>query len=466
MTSAPRQVTDLNGVRYSLLRELGRGGQGAVYEVDGGRLAAKVVFDSSSSRRERLRNQLTQVKRLALTDLEIARPLEMLRDPVLGYVMELLTGMQPLKALGAVPRDVASPAVWYLAGGGLRRRLQLLARSADVLAAVHGKGLVYSDPSPHNIFVSESLDATEVRFIDADNLHYASVAGVPAVFTPGYGAPELARCASGVNSLTDAHAFSVLTLQTLSLVHPLIGDAVNEGPPEREEEALDGRLPWIEHPTDKTNRATYGIPRRSVLSPKLFDLAQRAFGAGLRDATKRPGVAEWAVCLHSAADATLACPACKGTHYFTEKLCPWCDEPRPAFATAVFNLWDPSLGPGGEVLQKPAGDGRRAVVAAMLGLTDGETVSVTQRLAHGRDGAGGNRPVIELQLAGSRLSLRSVDGSRYRLSSPGGGRESDITDRVKEILLEPGVASWRLHLGSTDRLHRVVSFEYRPAGAR
>jgi hypothetical protein len=40
MTSAPRQVTDINGVRYSLLRQLGRGGQGAVYEVDGGRLAA------------------------------------------------------------------------------------------------------------------------------------------------------------------------------------------------------------------------------------------------------------------------------------------------------------------------------------------------------------------------------------------------------------------------------------------
>lgn len=466
MTTVPRQVTDLNGVRYALLRELGRGGQGAVYEVEGGRLAAKVAFDGSSARRERLRNQLTQVKRLPIADLEIARPLEMLREPVLGYVMELLTGMQPLKALAVVPKGTPSPAAWYLEGGGLRRRLQLLARSADVLGALHGKQLAYSDPSPHNIFVSESRDATEVRFIDADNIHYASIAGVPTVFTPGYGAPELVRCTGSVDSLTDAHAFSVLAFQTLSLAHPLIGDDVADGPPEREEAALDGRLPWIDHPTEETNRASYGIPRPWILSPLLAEIADRAFDVGLRDRKKRPGVAEWAERLHAAADATLLCPSCKGTFYFKASQCPWCDEPRPVFATAAFNLWDPTLGPGAELLRRPAGDRRPAVVVSVLGLTDGETISVTQRLAQGRDGAAGVRPVLEMRLAGPRLALRSLDGGRYRLSSPTGGRSAEVTERVSEIRLEPGAASWRLHLGSPDSLHRVVSFELRQGGAR
>lgn len=466
MTSVPRQVTDINGVRYSLLRQLGRGGQGAVYEVDGGRIAAKIVFDTSSNRRERMRNQLTQVKRLPLADLAIARPLEMLREPVLGYVMELLTGMQPLKALGAVPKGTPSPSAWYLAGGGLRRRLQLLARSADVLAALHGKGLVYSDPSPHNIFVSESSDATEVRFIDADNIRFASIAGVPAVYTPGYAAPELIRCTSGTNSLTDAHAFSVLAFQTLTLAHPLFGDIVNEGPPEREDDALLGQLPWIDDPTDNSNRASHGIPRPDVLSRKILDIAGRAFGAGLRDAAKRPGVSEWAECLHGAADATLKCPSCNATYYLTEKRCPWCTEPRPSFVTAAFNLWDPSSGTAGELLQKPVGERRRAVIAAFLAIADGETISVTQRLAHGRDGPAGSRAVVELQLSGSRLALRSLDGARYRLSSPSGGRDTEVTERAKEIHLEPGMASWRLHLGAADTLHRVMNFEIRPGIAR
>ncbi len=90
--------------------------------------AAKIVFDSSPSRRERLRNQITQVKRLSLSDLEIARPLEMLREPVLGYLMELLTGMQPLSALGNPPKATTSVSRWYLETGSLRRRLAVLAR--------------------------------------------------------------------------------------------------------------------------------------------------------------------------------------------------------------------------------------------------------------------------------------------------------------------------------------------------
>lgn len=466
MKSAPRQVVDLNGVRYSLVRQLGRGGQGAVYEVDGGRLAAKVIFDSSPTRREGLRNQLTQVKRLSLSGVEIARPLEMLREPILGYVMELLTGMQPIKTIGFVPKSATSPAAWYLKTGGLRRRLQLLARSADALSALHSMGLVYSDPSPDNIFVSESVEATEVRFIDADNIHYASIAGAPAVFTPGYGAPELLNCTSGVNSLTDAHAFSVIAFQTLSLAHPLIGDDVCNGSPELEESALSGRLPWIDHPIDGSNRSSYGIPRPNVLSRKLLNLAGRAFGDGLLDATKRPGISEWAESLHGAADATIACPDCRGTYYFTEQTCPWCKSVRPAFATATFNLWDPTVGAGGQLLQKPFGERHRPVVVAVLGITDGETIAVTQRLAQGRDGAQGSRPVLELMLSGNRLSVRSVDGCRYRLSSPSGGRDAEVTDRFKEMRLEPGVASWRLHFGSLDTLHRAAHFDIRLGGSR
>ena len=94
------QVTDIKGVCYELGCKLGRGGQGTVYEIKGGRLAAKIMSKISPVKPETLRDQLIFVKRLALNDLALARPLEMLREPHLGYVMELLTEMKPINTLG------------------------------------------------------------------------------------------------------------------------------------------------------------------------------------------------------------------------------------------------------------------------------------------------------------------------------------------------------------------------------
>jgi DNA-binding helix-hairpin-helix protein with protein kinase domain len=457
---------DDNGTRHRLVRELGRGGQGTVFEVEGGRLAAKIVFDRSPSRREALRNQLIQVKRLDLGGLAIARPIEMLREPHLGYLMTLLTGMQPIKALAVVPRSTASPTEWYAAGGGLRRRLELLARSADSLAALHGKGLAYADPSPHNLFVSESRDACEVCFIDADNLQYGSRPGGPAVYTPGYGAPELVRGTSGVTSLTDAHAFAVLAFQTLSLAHPLIGDAVADGSPEQEDRALAGDLSWIDHPTDDRNRSSNGIPRQRVLSPRLADLADKTFGRGLREATKRPGVAEWAERLHVAANATLRCAACQSSFYLGQPRCPWCDCAAPPYALATFGLWDPQAPQGQELMQKPTDHGLRPVNVGLIALTEHETVVVTRRSSEGCDGAAGAVPVAELRLEGVRVGVRCVDDVVRRLVSPSGSRTVEVTGREELLQIVPGQASWRLHFGEPQRLHRVVSFELRGAGAK
>lgn len=452
MNTGVRQVTDLNGVRHILTRQLGRGGQGAVFEVKGGRLAAKIILDTSSTRRERLRNQLTAVKRLQLADLEIARPLEMLREPALGYVMELLTGMVPLKVLAAPPKTGVS--AWYIATGGVRRRLALLARIADVLSALHGKGLVYSDPSLFNIFVSEDVSASEVRFIDSDNLHYASSAGAPQVFTPTFGAPELIRGKSGVNSLTDAHGFAVACFQTLSLVHPLIGDAIANDAPECEEDAFAGLLPWVDHPDNDSNRCTVGIPRSISLSPRLAEIAHRTFGEGLTDPLKRPGVSLWAERLHAAADATVKCSECTGTYYMTTTYCPWCETPRPAILTAEFRLVDPSLENASQGRSKPL---------AILSIASGETRTITQRLAFGQSGREAQREVLVLSFDGSAVGLRALDGATYKLKSPSGNKTAGVGARATQLAVKHGEASWALHLGPQDRLHRVLTFTVRKA---
>ena len=488
MTEGPGQVVDMNGRRYRLVRQLGRGGQGAVFEVEGGRLAAKLVFDDSPSRRDRLRNQLIHVKRLTLGDLEIAQPLAMLREPYLGYIMELLTGMVPLKVLAHMPRGEKSLVPWYIAGGGLRRRLRLLARAADLLAQLHGKGLVYADPSPHNLFVSAGVTGNEVRLIDADNLSYQSSTGGPGIYTPGYGAPELMTGWRGVDTLTDAHAFGVIAFQTLAQVHPLLGDAVTQGEPDQEEKALRGELPWIDHPEDERNRSSVGLPRDFVLSNRLRELCQLAFGKGLRDRTARPGLSLWAERLHAAADATLSCPGCTSTYYVNSPDCPWCGVAKPRYVLASFFLSDPAVVScerckAGYTVEeaecprcrtpRPEGVTRLALVRGpdpkrtrltQAVLTEQSPLLISDRLLKGQMGRGSHTPRVEVRLEGGRLWLRSLDGVVYTLASMSGSRNLPVGPQAMNVPIDPGRGTWRLHLGSLEKLHRIVNFELRQEG--
>lgn len=451
-----KRIVNEHGQTYELERELGRGGQGAVFAVKGGKRAIKILFDRSSSRRELLRGQLQQIARMRseLRDLAIAHPLEMLQPPHLGYVMELITGMIPISQLINTPRDVNSLAEWYLSAGGLRRRLLLLARCAEVLSQLHSKGLVYSDPSPNNIFVSTDLDAHEIRLIDADNLHYESSTSTRTIRTPGYGAPELVLGKSGVNTLTDAHAFAIIAFQTLCLIHPLMGDLVLDGEPELEEQALEGSLPWVDDPDDRSNATVHGFPREMVLSPKLKKLCQGCFSEGLREQTKRPGINQWVEDLYSAADFTVKCPDCHSTYYANQRCCPWCDCPRPTFIELRIKRWEPLL--SAEECQKYL---KNQKVLARLTLTERQTLILTNRIISGRTGADSHVPAIELRLEKTNIHVRSLNGQCFWLSVDGEQQKPiEVQDSWKRFLAYDQHRTWLLHFAPVDRSHRLATF--------
>ncbi|HPQ71350.1 MAG TPA: serine/threonine protein kinase [bacterium] len=459
-----RTVVDSNGVRYDLIGVLGRGGQGAVYAVKGGRLAVKLIAGGNQINREKLRNQLMHVRRLPLQELALAKPLEMLRPPYTGYVMELLTGMIPLKAIVFPPKGISPSKEWYISSGGLRRRLLLLGRTANLLAQLHAKGLAYSDPSLANIFISKDCEAHEVWLIDTDNLQYESTPRKErhGVFTPGYGAPELVAGKSGVTTLTDVYAFAVLAFHCLTLAHPFIGNMVDNGEPDLEEQAFAGLLPWIDDPDDDRNRAHFGIPRHWILSSRLVETFAQTFCSGRVDPKARPSITEWMERLYAAADATITCPSCSASYFFTQPQCPWgCGATRPDFATAVFHLWDPHFGPEGGVLTKPKAEKSQPVLVGHGAVSDGQTFLITRRLAFGITSGLVNEPVVSVTLSGDRIKLKSLDGNTYVLISPSGKQKTEIDQREKALRIVERQESWRLHFGDESTLHRVVSFELR-----
>lgn len=472
--SKPDTVASIHGNRYGLGRELGRGGQGTVFAVEGDRLAVKLLRDRSQRAREGLRDQLAMVGRLPLEGLAVARPIEQLRPPHVGYVMELLTGMVSLRSLGRPPKTVVSIREWYFDGGGLRRRLRLLARTAEVLSDLHGRGLVYVDPSPHNIFVSDRPDACAVRLIDTDNLRPATSSAERSLYTWGYGAPEVVCQTGAPSSLGDAHAFAVIAFETLSLVHPLLGDWVRDGEPGLEEQALAGQLPWIEAAGDVRNRSSDGIPRDIVLSPRLRDDLSLTFGPGLSDPALRPGLARWAEHLHRAADRTVTCSVCSGSYFYKRELCPWCNAPRLDFVFAAVLLWDPDrrrlCGSGGGDLAAAPGivcepSGKRRVVDA-LAISADQPVELTGRITHGTYGSTGARARLRVEFTGQRLTIQPLDGEKWRITSQDGGRERWIEERPIDMAIGGTGAAWLVHAGSPDRLHRVIRFDLQRGSAR
>jgi len=457
-----RRITDDRGQTYELERELGRGGQGAVYAAKGGKRAIKILFDRSNTRRDLLRGQLQNIRQMhELRNLAIACPLEMLQAPHLGYVMELITGMIPIAQLINPPRSVDSLAEWYLDGGGLHRRLILLARCAEVLAQLHSKGLVYSDPSPNNIFVSTDLDAYETRLIDADNLHYESSSSTRSFHTPGYGAPELVLGKSGVNTLTDAHAFAVIAFQTLCLVHPLMGDLVLDNEPELEEKALEGSLPWVEDPDDQSNATLHGFPRDIVLSPKLKKLCQRCFSKGLQEPIKRPGISQWVEDLYSAADFTMKCPDCSSTYYANQNRCPWCDYPRPVFVELRIKRWEP-LQEAREYKQYIKGQ----VGLACLVVTEHQSLILTNRTVTGRTGIDSHIPAIELQIEKTNVRIRSLNGQCFWLSSFDDEHQvvTEVQDEWKRFSSNDQHRTWLLHFAPINCSHRLATFRFISGG--
>jgi len=441
----PEKVRDTQQREYELGELLGRGGEGEVYRVKNSPFAVKLLSKVNPRQREHLHNQLTKVKRLDLQGLPIARPQAMLAEPHLGYVMELLTDMVSLKTLMQPPEEDFVP--WY----GLRRRLRLLARVADILANIHGKGMAYADPSPNNIFISDSTDAEEVWLIDADNLHVQSSSAHRLIYTPKYGAPELVTEKGCVNTLTDAHAFAVIAFKTLALVHPLIGDYVNESEPELEDQAMAGQLPWIDNPDDDSNASSNGLPRDFILSPKLHELCQRSFTEGLSNPQQRPSVNEWAEKLHAAADATLTCPACKGSYYFVTSCCPWCDEPRPAFALLRVSLWDHEKQ---KLFSKP--NGKEVIVGQMV-LAETESREIGKRWLFGQM-QGTDTPCLSVEIKNQYLLLHTLENQQYLLKTPEG--EENLQQRQHPVDLSQA-SKYELHLDSLDKLHRVIRFDYR-----
>ncbi|MCS6914904.1 MAG: serine/threonine-protein kinase [Myxococcales bacterium] len=217
---------------YHIVRELGSGGMGTVYEVmhqQLGRRAAIKILRPEASRRgdlvERLFNE--------------ARAVNLVGHPGLVDIFEL----------GRLPDGSAYILMEYLRGETLAARMQrqsievgqcvrLGRQAAAALAAAHGCGIVHRDIKPENLMIvpdPEVLGGERVKILDFGIAKYADRAGSlhlrqgatangMVLGTPVYMAPE--QCRGGaVDGRADVYALGVVLYEMLCGRPPFVASS-------------------------------------------------------------------------------------------------------------------------------------------------------------------------------------------------------------------------------------------------
>jgi serine/threonine protein kinase len=379
-------VIDIGSVvngKYRLVRVLGDGGMGSVYEalhaVLGTRVAIKVLHPELA-RRTGLVERFLQEARVSaqIRSPHVVQVIDVDRtvDGQAYIVMELLEG-EPLSSVVDRQRRLPVPTACEYA-------MQIL----GALEAAHALGVVHRDLKPENVFVTFAGGRPVLKLIDfgiakarrldprQKNL---TVAGV-VMGTAEYMAPEQARSADMVDPRADLYAVGVILYEMIAGARPVRGDAGEDARVIALKVERGEVIPLVQA-APETPRDVAGLVHHAMAArPEMrfstateMRLALESAMKGKRPATgalsmQAPPVTAAATGAPGSVRSTAASPAVTGGP----------EEPRvdtvraPPIATA---LTPPAYGGGGLPLMA-AGEGvhapqhrRRVPVAALLGLS-------------------------------------------------------------------------------------------------
>lgn len=191
-TTVPAQIPESIG-GYRVIREIGRGGMGIVYEAEQQsprrRVAIKVVPGLASMEHRQRMKQEAQALAL-IEDPGVARIYE-------SGIVEVFGSSTPLIVMEYID---GRPIDQWCNDHNLNvdERIGLLARVADAVQAAHGRGVIHRDLKPSNIYVVQERDGS----------------GQPKVLD--FGIAQLSSSEVTAMNLTGAHSSPIGTLQYMS----------------------------------------------------------------------------------------------------------------------------------------------------------------------------------------------------------------------------------------------------------
>jgi serine/threonine protein kinase len=212
--------------KYTIVRVLGRGGMGAVYEARHSKLARRVAIkfllpDFAANREvlRRFENEAKAAGGLEHPNLAAVTDFGRADDGSPYLVMEFLEGEDCAKLLSRQGSLAAS------------RAANIVVQACRGLAVAHKAAIVHRDLKPENLFVTDAGDGSDlIKVLDFGiaKLKVADasvVTGTGATFgTAYYMSPEQARGAGEVDPRTDVWSMGVVLYEMLSGRKPFLGE--------------------------------------------------------------------------------------------------------------------------------------------------------------------------------------------------------------------------------------------------
>ncbi|WP_162849734.1 protein kinase domain-containing protein [Anaeroplasma bactoclasticum] len=357
-----KTIKDVNGNMYVLDSILGQGGQGMVCKTKDSTIAVKFVLKNEQiltdeKYYEIYKNKINDVVVMNIdSDINLCHPYTMLEKPYCGYVMHMLSDLKPISNLIYDQNIDGNLNDYFRNTNGLKKRIEVLIELSRTLARLHSKGIVYCDISPNNVFYSDIDNFSKVWIIDCDNLKYTGDVK-SGIFTPGFGAPEVASNQSSNTIFSDCFSFAVLAFRVLTFRNPF---EVNY----EEESSSDG---W--DASTNTNNSGDAISNNNIpwlfengvtdelkeyfnhfLTKELLSLFNQTFGKDGRNIpTSRPSMREWYSVLKELSLKLNLCE-CGAFIYAGEKICPFCNKgPRFTYYGTMMNYYPKSVDAIGDV---------------------------------------------------------------------------------------------------------------------
>ena len=219
--------------KYKLIREIGEGGMGTVYEGEhlqmGKKVAIKVLLSEYTQNPDVVRRFFNEAKAVGKVDhpgIVDIYDFEYDDDGTAYLIMELLRGSSLqtiIEENGILEEDRALDIVWQM---------------ASALDAAHSRGIIHRDLKPDNIYISPDPAATRgervlvldfgiAKLLDGQSAGPKTKTDM-IMGTPAYMSPEQCKGAGNVDTRSDIYSVGCILYEILCQRPPFLGEGVGE----------------------------------------------------------------------------------------------------------------------------------------------------------------------------------------------------------------------------------------------